>query len=59
MEPNITTIMQQKEQLQKSLCKHVTKQRKKLRCANVFIVICVVFCFIFLNAQNSPAHGRW
>jgi len=30
MEPNITIIMQQKKQLQKSLCKHVTKQRKQI-----------------------------
>jgi len=30
MEPNITTIMQQNKQLLKSLCKHVTKQRKHI-----------------------------
>jgi len=30
MEPNITTIMQQKKQLQKSHCKHVIKQRKQI-----------------------------
>jgi len=30
MEPNITTIMQQKKHLQKSLCKCVTKQRKHI-----------------------------
>jgi len=30
LEPNITTIMPQKQQLQKSLCKHVTKQRKHI-----------------------------
>jgi len=28
MEPNITTIMQQKKQLHKSCCKHVTGQGK-------------------------------
>jgi len=30
MKPNITTIMQQKKQLQKSLCQHVTKKRKQI-----------------------------
>jgi len=30
MEPNITTTMQQKKQLQKSLCKHVSEQRKQI-----------------------------
>jgi len=30
VDPNITTIMQQKKQFQKSICKHVTKQRKQI-----------------------------
>jgi len=29
MEPNITTIMQQKQQFHKSNCKHVTEQENK------------------------------
>jgi len=30
MEPNAATTMQQKKQLQKSLCKHVTEQRTQI-----------------------------
>ena len=46
MEPDITTIMQQKKQFHKSLCKHVNKQEKQIAIyTNVINVMPAVFVF--------------
>ena len=46
MEPDITTIMQQKKQFHKSLCKHVNKQEKQIAIyTNVIDIMPAVFFF--------------
>jgi len=57
MKRNVTTILQQKKQLQKTVWKHVIKQRKQNAMYNS--VMRVVFLFCFFNALNSPTHRQW
>jgi len=46
MEPNITTIVQQKKQFHKSHCKHVTEKGKWIAIyTNVMNVIPAIFVF--------------